>query len=410
MKRAGLGPCPDDGTRTRGQNGLGPSCPHYYVIKHAHPGSPYVFGLAGANHDIEFPDPMPVIGISHSAKGYCMISVLETVKTFSIEDGLTEEAVVTKLRTSQFHHLFLHTTLRQNSSGTCRWGEFGEGGLLWGECNHKQFEWFNGIPVDELLCKVRDIYGLDEETSFRNITVSSEKRPKPLYLATATQIGVIPTEGIPSLLSVLLPPSCKGLPILIKHVVDEVIQMYKNVQLVPILQLLMHPTWAATGLQMEMEILVDECELISKRIDEMISVEGETDQFISSSEFMPREFFEDIESSWRGRVKRVHAEEAFAEVERAADALTNAVVEDFVPIVSRIKSILSPLGGPRGEISYSREHEAIWFKGKRFTPTVWAGTPGEEQIKQLKHATDSKGRKVGDEWFTTCKVDDALSR
>lgn len=70
----------------------------------------------------------------------------------------------------------------------------------------------------------------------------------------------------------------------------------------------------------------------------------------------------------------------------------------------------SPLGGPKGDISYSREHEAVWFKGRRFAPSVWAGTPGEEQIKQLKPALDSKGRKVGEEWFTTVKVDNALAR
>ncbi|KAG6509990.1 hypothetical protein ZIOFF_027998 [Zingiber officinale] len=34
-----------------------------FVSGHAHPGSPYVFGLAGVDHDVEFPDPMPVIGI-----------------------------------------------------------------------------------------------------------------------------------------------------------------------------------------------------------------------------------------------------------------------------------------------------------------------------------------------------------
>lgn len=84
--------------------------------------------------------------------------------------------------------------------------------------------------------------------------------------------------------------------------------------------------------------------------------------------------------------------------------------EGFVPILSRIRAMSAPLGGPRGEISYSREHEAVWFKGKRFTPTIWAGTPGEEQIKQLKPAVDSKGRKVGEEWFTTSKVEDALAR
>lgn len=86
------------------------------------------------------------------------------------------------------------------------------------------------------------------------------------------------------------------------------------------------------------------------------------------------------------------------------------VSEDFVPIISRIKASTAPLGGPKGEILYAREHGAVWFKGKRFAPAVWAGTPGEEQIKQLKPAVDSKGRKVGEEWFTTIKVETALTR
>lgn len=58
-----------------------------------------------------------LIGISRSAKGYSIILVLETMKTFSVEDGLTEEALVTKLRTCHYHHLLLHTSLRRNSSG-----------------------------------------------------------------------------------------------------------------------------------------------------------------------------------------------------------------------------------------------------------------------------------------------------
>ena len=57
------------------------------------------------------------IGISRSARGYCISLVIETMKTYSSEDGLTEEALVTKLRTCQYHHLFLHTSLRNNSSG-----------------------------------------------------------------------------------------------------------------------------------------------------------------------------------------------------------------------------------------------------------------------------------------------------
>ncbi|URE23462.1 GIY-YIG catalytic domain [Musa troglodytarum] len=370
-----------------------------FISGHAHPGNPYVFGLAGVDHDVEFPDPMPVVGISRSAKGYCMISVLETMKTFSAEDGLTEEAIVMKLRTCCYHHLYLHTSLRHNSSGTCRWGEFGEGGLLWGECNGKTFEWFGGNPIEELLRKVREIYGLDQETTFRNVTVSSNKRPQPLYLGTATQIGVLPTEGIPSLLKVLLPSDCVGLPALfirdlllnppsyeiassiqeacrlmssvtcsipeftcvsaaklvklleskeanhielcrIKNVVDEIIHMSRNPELSAILHILLQPTWVATGLKVEYDVLV---------------------------------------------------------------------MEDFSPIVSRVKSLVNPFGGPKGEICYAREHEAVWFKGKRFVPAVWANTTGEEQIKQLRPATDSKGRKVGEEWFTTIKVEEALN-
>ena len=65
--------------------------------------------------------------------------------------------------------------------------------------------------------------------------------------------------------------------------------------------------------------------MISTRISEMISLDGESDQTISSSKFVPVDFFEDMESTWRGRVKRVHAEQAFKEVDSAADALSNAV-------------------------------------------------------------------------------------
>ncbi|KAL6652426.1 hypothetical protein ACP70R_011351 [Stipagrostis hirtigluma subsp. patula] len=440
-----------------------------FISGHAHPGSPYVFGLAEVDHDVEFPDPMPVVGIAHSAKGYCLISVLETMKTYSAEEGLTEEAVVTKLRICRYHHLYLHSSLKHNSSGTSRWGEFGGGGLLWGECSGKSYEWFDGSPIEELLCKVREIYGLDEKTTFRNVTVSLEGRPQPLYLGTATQIGVIPTEGIPSLLKMVLPPNCGGLPSMyvrdlllnppsfdvassiqeacrlmgsvtcsipdftcisaaklvklleskevnhiefcrIKNVLDEIMLMSRNTELSAILNKLLEPASVVTGLKVEADILMNECTFISQRIADVISLSGESDQAITALEYIPKEFFNDMESSWKGRVKRIHAEEEFANVDMAAEALSTAVIEDFMPIISRIKSVMSPTGGPKGEICYAKEHEAVWFKGKRFTPNVWANTPGEQQIKQLKPAIDSKGRKVGEEWYTTTKVENALTR
>lgn len=86
------------------------------------------------------------------------------------------------------------------------------------------------------------------------------------------------------------------------------------------------------------------------------------------------------------------------------------IEEDFIPIIWRIKATMAPLGGPKGEILYAREHEAVWFKGKRFAPSVMANTQLEEKIKHLRPALDSKGKKVGEEWFTTNKVEDALTR
>lgn len=72
-------------------------------------------------------------------------------------------------------------------------------------------------------------------------------------------------------------------------------------------------------------IQVGECKSISCRIGEIISLDGENDQKITSSTIIPDEFFEDMESSWKGRVKRIHLEEEFAEVDEAAKALAIAV-------------------------------------------------------------------------------------
>ncbi|KAH9620054.1 hypothetical protein KSS87_003535, partial [Heliosperma pusillum] len=196
----------------------------------------------------------------------------------------------------------------------------------------------------------------------------------------------------------------------IKNVAEEILQLHGNTELCEILKLLMDPTCVATGLKLESDKLVGECEWVSSRIGELISQDGDVDQEFSSYSLIPNDFCEDIESAWKGRVKRKHMENFYEEVGEAAKALHSAVSEDFLPIISRIRASTAPFGGPKGEILYAREHEAVWFKGKRFTPTVWAETPGELQIKQLRHAMDSKGKKVGDEWFTTTKVEDALMR
>lgn len=64
---------------------------------------------------------------------------------------------------------------------------------------------------------------------------------------------------------------------------------------------------------------------MSHRIGELISLDDDRDQKVRSYLAVPGDFFEEMESSWKGRVKRIHLEEAFTEVEKAAEALSLAV-------------------------------------------------------------------------------------
>lgn len=89
-------------------------------------------------------------------------------------------------------------------------------------------------------------------------------------------------------------------------------------------------------------------------------------------------------------------------------------MDDFLPVVHCVKGYQRPLGGGlgsrRGEISYARDAQAVWFKGKNFRPSVWGDSPGEAEMKRLISAHDLKGKKAGEELWTTDRVEDALAR
>lgn len=67
------------------------------------------------------------------------------------------------------------------------------------------------------------------------------------------------------------------------------------------------------------------CESASGKIGEVISLDGEKDQRVSSCSIIPNEFFEDMESAWKGRIKTIHMDDVLTEVEKAAEALHLAV-------------------------------------------------------------------------------------
>lgn len=58
----------------------------------------------------------------------------------------------------------------------------------------------------------------------------------------------------------------------------------------------------------------------------MISLDDdESHQNVSRYDNVPNEFFSDMESSWRGRIKGIHIEKEITQVEKSAEALSLAV-------------------------------------------------------------------------------------
>lgn len=66
---------------------------------------------------------------------------------------------------------------------------------------------------------------------------------------------------------------------------------------------------------------VAECEVASGKIGEIISLDGEKDQKFSSFSVIPADFFEDMESVWKGRIKTTHIVDVLTSVNKAAEAL-----------------------------------------------------------------------------------------
>lgn len=62
---------------------------------------------------------------------------------------------------------------------------------------------------------------------------------------------------------------------------------------------------------------------------------------MSSFPHIPSEFFEDMESSWNGRIKRIHIADEIAEVGRAAEALSLAVSLNFGTVLLSVAYIFA---------------------------------------------------------------------
>ena len=248
--------------------GQRPSPKERYVASIVTPASPqYVVGAAANGDDVAFDGhaPPPVVAVAATAIGYTLVSVECDLRRVTVLQGLTAESAAARLASaghapplfrhdsldagyvrglSQIPTLFANArlklffyNLRFGALGAAARGISGQtrrlrmeiGAILAAavEASGRDGDNTNGAsssahqrydskdPVSGVLDIVRREYNLAPDTKFEIVKVDggpgsqppSLHRPYPLSLATAQQLGALPSRSVPPLLQHLLPAS-----------------------------------------------------------------------------------------------------------------------------------------------------------------------------------------------------------
>ena len=233
-----------------------------YVAAVITPASPqYVVGAADAGDDVAFDGdaPPPVVAAAATATGYTLISVDPDLRRAVVLEGMTAESAAAKLAaTGHAPPLYRHASLdagfgarggaAAGVSGPTRRLRMeignilsaardarGDGGELGGSAAHQRYDAKD--PLKGVLEMVRREYNMPPDAAFEIVKAgggpgsnagasagpsSGSKRPYPLSLATAQQLGVLPTRSVPPLLSHVLPASL-GAPAACRAYVQELL-------------------------------------------------------------------------------------------------------------------------------------------------------------------------------------------
>ena len=226
-----------------------------YVAAIVTPSSPqYVVGAAAAGDDVAFDGdaPPPVVAVAATSVGYTLVSVEPDLRRATVLEGLTSESAAARLASvGHSPPLYRHKSLdggfgargaaSAGVSGPTRRLRMEIGNILSaardasGRCDespsssvYQRYE--SKDPVAGILDIVKLEYNLPPDTNFEIVKVDSgpgasnkqTNRPYPLSLATAQQLGVLPTRSVPPILSYVLPASV-GAPAACRAYIQELL-------------------------------------------------------------------------------------------------------------------------------------------------------------------------------------------
>lgn len=192
-----------------------------YIAAVVTPAAPhFLHGLVDEDTDIPVDSAPPLLGIVPSVGGYSIIEVDAELYTVRVTQGLTEDAVYARLHEGGLSPpLFVHIPPPGlNSDPRVREAiPEGEWERRVASIFRTQFgsvqRYSDRDPVDGMINRVKQQLGIDPDIEFRllsdqptngNGTVPN-RRPRPLYHSTASNLGLHKTRGVPNLLDYCLP-------------------------------------------------------------------------------------------------------------------------------------------------------------------------------------------------------------
>ncbi len=185
-----------------------------YVAAIVTPALPH-FLHNGVDSEVDIPvdSTPPLIGISPSVGGYSVIEVDAELMTVRTTEGLTEDAVYSRLHEGGLvPPLYLHSppvlldadTRLRDSVPEVEWKQ--RMASIFRSQTGSIVKYSDSDAVGGMLERVKMHLGMPADAVFRRLPSSSPTtRPRPLYFSTASNLGLHRTRGVPSLLDYALP-------------------------------------------------------------------------------------------------------------------------------------------------------------------------------------------------------------
>lgn len=425
-----------------------------FIAEVVSPESPvYTHGLAmdKMRWQVAFPEGRPVFALSEQKRGVMLVEVFADLRAVHVFEGLTEEAARVRLArfSGRLGKVYLHESIEARRF----------------HLDNDHIERVTGYSPKNFPARVVQLLQKDLGLSARqrfhyvvsqwNKPGEKDSQPRPLYLATAQQMGLMHERGIPELTPSLLPKgspltcheilrsfllvppppkiaqslrrtlSSLGKATLPPFIIGQTSQYVKTLQrgecspdtlrdlqvmashflkcesdrgresagLVEAMPEILQIVSYLSYLPADQRTLRQSCLYIQKRLAEVLP---QVDDLANApeSEWISPHLFAMLEEEFRGRISKtanLKVLEAYKRVDLCASKYQEKLQKDLLPLVEGVRK--------KRTLSYDLFNRSIWLRG----------SIDAQEVKKRKLITprDRYGKEIKDRW-TTRAVENAL--